>query len=277
MTTIESATLADLLGRHALLPLAWHAAGAAGRFLKDERPAGLVVDTKSTPTDVVTAMDRDAEAMIIAALLGRRPTDGFLGEEGGERIGTSGVRWIVDPLDGTVNYLFRLPMWGVSIAAEVEGTVEVGVVATPEFDEAYVAVRGEGAWLVRGGEARRLRGSACDRLSGALVTTGFGYAAERRRRQSEIVTGLITRIRDIRRNGAAVIDFCWLARGRVDGYYELGLNAWDVAAGALIASEAGMTVTGLRDDDLSDFVLAAAPAIAPDLRTVLVELRADQP
>ena len=275
MPLAETRTLADLLTLHDLLPLAWRAAAMAGPFLRDERPDDLMVDTKSTPTDAVTAMDRDAETMIAATLLRDRPDDGLLGEEGGERVGTSGVRWIVDPLDGTVNYLFRLPMWGVSIGAEIDGIVEVGVVATPAFGEAYVAVRGHGAWLITGDRAERLTGSSCRELSAALVTTGFGYDAQKRRRQSEVVSGLITQIRDVRRMGAAVIDFCWLARGRVDAYYEHGLNAWDVAAGALIAAESGAVVTGLTDDDFSTFVVAAAPAIAAPLRAALVDLDAD--
>jgi len=186
------------------------------------------------------------------------------------------VRWVVDPLDGTVNYLFDLPMWGVSIAAEVDGRVEVGVVATPSFDEAYVSVRGAGAWLISGETAHRLSGSSCTQLSSALVATGFGYAAEVRRHQSEVVTGVITQIRDVRRTGSAVIDFCWLARGRVDAYYERGLNAWDYSAGALIAQESGCSVTGLRDDDFSAFVVAAAPGIADGLRAALVAQHADE-
>ena len=272
----EVRDLADVLTLHPLLPLAWRAAGTAGRFLRDERPELLTVDTKSSPTDSVTVMDRTAEELILGELLGARPTDGLLGEEGGERLGTSGVRWIVDPLDGTVNYLFRLPMWGVSIGAEEQGTVTVGVVVTPEFDEAYIAVRGHGAWHVRGARAERMRGSDRADLGGALVTTGFGYDADRRRGQAEVVAGLIPKIRDVRRLGAAVVDFCWLARGRVDAYYEDGLNAWDYAAGALIAHEAGMLVTGLRDDDFSTFVFAAAPGIAVELRAALVALSADE-
>ena len=268
-------SLAEVLDLHPLLPMAWHAAGAAGRFLRDERPKILAVDTKSSPTDAVTVMDRTAEAMISAALLGPRPDDGLLGEEGGERLGASGVRWIVDPLDGTVNYLFELPMWGVSIAAEEHGLVTVGVVVTPEFDEGYIAVRGQGSWHIDGADAHPLQASGCTDLAAALVTTGFGYDAQLRKAQAEVVTGLITQIRDVRRMGAAVVDFCWLARGRVDGYYERGLNAWDYAAGALIAQEAGAFVSGLRDDDLSTFIFAAAPGIAAELRSALVTLNAD--
>mgnify|MGYP001274109020 CR=1 FL=1 len=275
MTSNEVAPLADVLALHPLLPIAWRAGWTAGRFLRDERPTSLTVDTKSSPTDAVTVMDRTAEALISADLLGARPHDGLLGEEGGERLGTSGVRCVVDPLDGTVNYLFRLPMWGVSIAAEEHGVVTVGVVVTPEFDEAFVAVRGQGAWHITGSVARRLQVSDCSTLTSALVTTGFGYAADMRHAQSAVVTDLITGIRDVRRLGAAVVDFCWLALGRFDAYYEFGLNAWDYAAGALIAEEAGAVVTGLHDDDFSEFILAAAPGIASELRARLVALRAD--
>jgi myo-inositol-1(or 4)-monophosphatase len=275
MTSDQSRPLDDLLTLHELLPGAWHAALRAGAFLRDERPDDLVIDTKSTSSDVVSAMDRDAEAMIIADLLGARPTDGLLGEEGGERPGTSGVRWVVDPLDGTVNYLHRLPMWGVSIAAEIDGRGEVGVVHVPEFEESYLAVRGAGAWLIRDGQGERLSGSDCPGLAAAIVATGFGYAAQRRLRQAEVVAGLITQVSDVRRIGAAVVDFCWLARGRLDAYYEAGLNPWDMAAGGLIAEEAGLVVTGLHDDDMTGFFVAAVPAIAADLRAALVALRAD--
>lgn len=271
----EMRDLPDVLSLHPLLPLAWRAAGTAGRFLRDERPDVLDVDTKSSPTDSVTVMDRTAEELILAELLGARPTDGMLGEEGGERPGTSGVRWVVDPLDGTVNYLYRLPMWGVSIAAEERGMVTVGVIGTPEFEESYLAVRGQGAWHVRGSRAERMSVRGCVDLGSALVATGFGYDAERRRAQAAVVAGLIPEIRDVRRIGSAVIDFCWLARGRLDAYYEDSLNAWDYSAGALIAQEAGAIVTGLRGDDFSAFVLAAAPGIAADLRAALVSLEAD--
>lgn len=272
----DTRPLDDLLASHPLLPGAWAAAGRAGAFLRDERPADLVIDTKSTPSDVVSAMDRTAEAMIVSDLLGPRPDDGFLGEEGGERPGTSGVRWVVDPLDGTVNYLHGLPLWGVSIGAEVDGRGEIGVVHLPALGEAYLAVRGQGAWQVRDGVGERLSGSDCPTLAAAIVATGFGYSAARRGRQAEVVRGLIVDVSDIRRMGAAVVDYCWLARGNVDAYYEAGLNPWDRAAGELIASEAGVVVTGLHDDDASGFFLAAAPGIVADLRQALVALRADE-
>lgn len=274
-----STPVADLLALHPLLPLAWEAGHRAGAFLRDERPDDLVVDTKSTPTDMVSAMDRDAEAMITAALLGPRPDDGLLGEEGGERFGTSGVRWVVDPLDGTVNYLHRIPLWGVSIGAEVDGVEEVGVVVVPELGESYLAVRDAGAWLVREQSpeiGERIACSPCADLSTAIVTTGFGYSPDRRRRQAEVVTGLIPQVADIRRLGAAVVDFCWMARGRVDGYYEAGLNPWDRAAGGLIAREAGIVMTGLHGDDASGFFVAGAPGVVHALRDALRALRADE-
>lgn len=276
MTRADQTLPPDLMALHPLVPLAWDAAVRAGAFLRDERPDDLLVDTKSTSTDVVSAMDRDAEAMILADLLGARPDDGLLGEEGGERPGTSGVRWVVDPLDGTVNYLHRIPMWGVSIAAEEAGVAQVGVIHLPVFEETFVAVRGRGAWLVDAQGTQQLGGSACDSLPSAIVATGFGYSADRRRRQMEVMSGLITEIADIRRMGAAVFDFTSLARGRVDAYFEAGLNPWDLAAGALIAQEAGATVVGLHDDDASGFFVAAAPGIVDDLRRELVRLRADE-
>jgi len=245
--TSATRTLDDLLSLHSLLPGAWSAAERAGAFLRDDRPADLVIDTKSTPSDVVSAMDRDAEAMIIADLLGPRPDDGLLGEEGGERLGTSGVRW-----------------------------VEVGVVHLPALGEAYLAVRGQGSWLVRDGIGERLVRSDCRTLASAIVATGFGYSAARRGRQAEVVRGLIVEASDIRRLGAAVVDYCWMARGNLDAYYEAGLNPWDRAAGELIAQEAGIVVTGLHDDDASGFFVAAVPAILDDLRRTLVDLRADE-
>jgi myo-inositol-1(or 4)-monophosphatase len=263
--------LADLLALHELLPLAWRAAERAGQFLRDERPVDLAIDTKSTITDVVSEMDRTAERIIVEELLGPRPQDGLLGEEGGERPGRSGVRWVVDPLDGTVNYLHRLPMWGVSIGAEIGGEAVVGVVALPQLGEVYLGVLGHGAWLVVDGVGERLHGSECADLSRAIVATGFGYSPDRRRRQAEIVSRVIGEIADIRRIGAAVVDFCWMARGRLDAYYEFGLNAWDVCAGGLIVREAGLLMTGVADDDPTRVFVAAVPAIHAQLRAALVD------
>lgn len=272
MSSATSVPLADLLRLHPALETAWRAGWAAGHFLRDERPRDLAIDTKSTPTDVVSAMDRSAERMIVDALLGRFPEDGFLGEEGGERPSASGRRWIVDPLDATVNYLYGMPLWGVSIALEDGSGVVLGVVVLPALDQAYIAVRGAGAWRVEHGVGTVLTGSSCQSLDQALVGTGFGYSAERRIRQAEVVARIIGQVRDIRRTGCAVIDFCWLAEGHSDGYYEYGLNPWDHAAAALVCREAGVVVTGLDGGaDLDPAFVAAAPAIIDDLRALLVD------
>ncbi|CAB4870514.1 MAG: inositol monophosphatase [Actinobacteria bacterium] len=257
-----------VLSLHPLLPIGWRAAGVAADFLANERPAALVVDTKSSPTDAVTEMDRGAEARLIDILLGERSTDGLLGEEGGERAGTSGVRWVVDPLDGTVNYLYGMPTWAVSVAAEVDGVCEVGVIVAPELGEAYIGVRGQGAWQVDAERAVPLRVRECTSLGSALIATGFGYAAERRRAQAAVLHELVPHIRDIRRAGAAVLDFAWLARGRLDGYYEIGLNRWDIAAGALIAAEAGARVGGLGSPDPYEGVMVAG---VPGIHGALVD------
>ena len=248
--------LSLVLDAHPLLPLAWDAAWQAARFLQDERPEDLRIESKSTASDLVSPMDKG---------------------EGGERTGTSGVRWVVDPLDGTVNYLHHMPTWGVSVAAEQSGQSVIGVVVTPAFGEAYIGVRGVGAWVVTDQMATPIRVSACPHLAAAVVATGFGYSANRRAAQGRVVHELLPKVSDIRRIGAAVIDFCWLARGRLDGYYERGLNAWDIAAGALIAAEAGASVTGLRGDGVyGSMMIAATPAIAGELQEFLLAVDADQ-
>jgi myo-inositol-1(or 4)-monophosphatase len=227
----------------------------------------LEVGTKSTGTDMVTEMDRAAEARIVEGLLGARPDDGMLGEEGTDRPGTSGVRWIVDPLDGTTNYLFGLPGFGVSIAAEHEGQVVAGVVLDVVRDELFAATLGGGA--TRNGAP--IRASAATVLPLALIATGFSYDAERRRRQAEVLVEVLPRIRDIRRFGAAAVDLCSVACGRVDGYWEKGLAVWDLAAGGLIATEAGAVVTDFDGSPaLAGAVVAAAPGIAEALRELVV-------
>jgi myo-inositol-1(or 4)-monophosphatase len=290
-----------------LLALAAKTAAAAARLLADEgaqaRPE--VVETKSSLTDVVTEMDRRAEALITEQIRAARPGDAILGEEGGETHGAPApgqpggapaaeVRWIVDPLDGTVNYLYGLSDWAVSIAAEVAGTIVAGVVAVPLHGETFLAVRGQGAWRRTDSGLHSAVGSGavgsgpggsgadgdtalrCNRgvpLGQALVGTGFGYLPGRRRVQGEVVSALLPQIRDIRRGGSASVDLCMVAAGRLDAFYERGLNYWDYAAGALIAAEAGARVTGLAGRPPgSSMTVAAGPGLYEQLTGALAAL-----
>ncbi|MCY0946721.1 inositol monophosphatase family protein [Streptomyces sp. H34-S5] len=252
-----------------LLDVGLEAARQAGELLRDGRPADLAVAaTKSSPIDVVTEMDIAAEKLITGILAGRRPEDGLLGEEGADVPGTSGVRWVVDPLDGTVNYLYGLPGWSVSIAAEYRGETVVGIVAVPMRGETFHALLGGGAWL--GG--RRLACRAAAPLDQALVATGFAYIQARRARQAAVGQRIIPLVRDIRRGGSAAVDLCDVAAGRLDGYYERGLNPWDLAAGDLIAREAGAVTGGRPGKPASgELALAATPAVFASLQPLLDE------
>lgn len=258
----------------ALLSLALDVAQRAGTLLVEGRPRDLgVAATKSSPTDVVTEMDTASERLIVEALLAARPDDGLLGEEGAARPGTSGVRWVIDPIDGTVNYLYGLPAWAVSIAAEYDGTAVAGVVHVPAAGETFTAVRGGGAFC----NGRRLQVTTGVPLGQALVGTGFGYAAARRAVQGRVLAELIGRIRDVRRGGSAAVDLCSVAAGRLDAYYERGVQAWDVAAGALVATEAGARFEGLRGVAASpELSVAAADPLFGDLHDELVRLGADR-
>ena len=233
------------------------------------------VQTKSTDTDVVTAADRTVERQVVAALRDRRPGDTVLGEEYGAAdgggAGPARTRWILDPIDGTVNYLYGLPAYAVSLAAEVDGEVVAGVVRNPVTGDEWTATRGGGAWR----DGRRLTGSTRRTLDQALVGTGFGYDPARRVHQGAVLAGLIGRIRDIRRIGVASIDLCLAAEGRLDAYFEKGLNAWDHAAGGLVATEAGLRVAGLRGAPAGpDLLVAAPPALFDALHDALAELDA---
>jgi myo-inositol-1(or 4)-monophosphatase len=198
------------------------------------------VDTKSSPTDMVSEVDRAAEAYAMQRLARLRPHDGVLGEEGALRPSTSGVRWVLDPLDGTTNYLFGVPMWSVSIAAEIDERPVVGVVIDPSRDETWQATKGRGATL-NGRPCRVADGRSS--LSTALVATGFAYQRPRRAWEAEVVARVLPEVRDIRRFGSAALDLCWVAGGRFDAYYEWGLNPWDLSAGWLLCEEAGGRVT----------------------------------
>ena len=260
----------------ALRALAERAARAAGDLVRDHRPADLgVASTKTSPTDVVTAMDTAAEALLADLLLAERPDDGLLGEEGGLRPGTSGLTWVVDPIDGTVNYLYGLPSYAISVAV-VTGEPEprawdvlAGCVHNPASGETWTATRGGGAFC----DGVRLPGPDSPPLARALVGTGFGYTVERRRSQGQVLAAMITQVRDVRRGGSAALDLCAVASGRLDAYYERGLRPWDLAAGGLIASEAGASVTGLAGLDADEaMVIAARPALARELSAALMAL-----
>jgi myo-inositol-1(or 4)-monophosphatase len=260
-----------------LLGIAREVARRAGELLRDGRPADLAVAaTKSSPIDVVTEMDIAAEKLITGLIADRRPDDGFLGEEGASSDGTSGVRWVIDPLDGTVNYLYGLPTWSVSIAAEQDGERVVGVVAAPMRGETYHAVRGHGAWATGPWDGERpLACRPAPPLEQALVSTGFNYVTAVRTHQAEVARQLIPRLRDIRRGGSAAIDLCDLAAGRLDGYYERGLHPWDVAAGDLIAREAGALTGGRPGERPSyDLTVAATPGVFEPLQGLLEDLGA---
>lgn len=260
-----------------LLDMALPIAQRAGRFLHEGWFTGWDVDTKSSAIDMVTSMDKGAERLIVDAIAAIRPNDGVLGEEGANSAGTSGVRWIIDPLDGTTNYVYHIPLWGVSVAVEVDGVVVAGVVDVPAQGVTYAAAKGEGAWVISGGTTEALSCSTLEQRSSALVGTGFGYDSARRTRQGAVIAGLLGTVRDIRRSGSCVIDLTWLASGRLDAYFERGLNPWDYSAATLIAREAGAIVSGLDGAEPSiEFLVGAAPAIFTEIHDALVALHAHE-
>ena len=262
----------DVLDPSSTLALAVDLARAAGALALSMHSGLAGHDTKSTPTDVVTAADHACEELLVRGIRSARPRDGILGEEGASTEGTSGVTWVVDPIDGTVNYLYGLPQWAVSIGVEVDGRAQVGVVFDPSKDELWTAVRGEGSWL----DGRPLRCSAVAELSQTLLGTGFSYDARRRTVLALHLQQLLPAVRDLRRLGAGSLDLCSVAAGRVDAYYEQGLNPWDMSAGLLVAEEAGARTGDLRGGPGSArMVVASAPAVFAPLVGVLVGLDAD--
>jgi myo-inositol-1(or 4)-monophosphatase len=258
----------------------------AGRFIRDERPPRMgVAATKSTETDVVTVMDRRSEELLHRLILSARPGDGILGEEGAHVVGTTGLTWVVDPIDGTVNYLYEVPAYAVSVAVVVgdpsaEGGWRpvAGAVADPCLRRVHHARRGGGAWTrpenpEEGQDlaaAARLVVSAEDRLGRSLLATGFGYAPEVRARQAEVLRRVLPAVRDIRRIGSAALDLVRVAEGSVDAYAESGLNAWDLAAGWLIVEEAGGVVVGETDGPGKTLAVAAGPALVEPVRSLFL-------
>ena len=256
----------------ALLGLALEIAGEASAVLRAAAGrADLHIDRKSSVTDLVTEIDHAVEALVTDRIGQARPGDAILGEEGADRPGTTGIRWVVDPIDGTTNFVYGMPGYAVSIAAERSCVPLIGVVAVPALGETFTAVAGGGARC--NGES--IRASSKAELATALIGTGFSYDAGRRASQGTVVAALLPRIRDVRRMGAASVDLCAVACGRLDGYYESGLAPWDWAAGALIAAEAGAIVTGLHGGPPSRTSLVAAGSDLHELLcSTLVDLGA---
>jgi myo-inositol-1(or 4)-monophosphatase len=247
------------------LELAERAARAAGEVLLSyygRAPEGLA--SKTSATDPVSDADREAERVIRELLEAERPDDGLVGEEGSRSSGDSGRRWVVDPLDGTVNFLYGLRAWGVSVALEDEEGLAVGVVFNPVSRECFAAERGKGATL----NGQPIHVTGCRSLDRAMVATGFSYESERRAEQAEILVRLLPRIRDLRRAGAAALDLAYVAAGRADSFYERGLKRWDEAAGLLLVHEAGGVTADLAGEPHGG-VAAATPELLEELLPLL--------
>jgi len=262
-----------------LMDLAATLAREAGELVIQGRARAAVTSTKTSPIDIVTQMDVAAETLLRSRLAEKRPDDAILGEEGEETAGTSGVTWVVDPIDGTVNYLYGLPHFAVSVAAVEGGTdpatwrILAGAVYGGD-GVGWKAAAGHGAW--RNGEP--LVRSGGPTLSATLLGTGFNYIADRRAAQGKIISQVLPQVRDIRRLGSAAVDLCLVAEGKLDAYYEHGLHPWDFAAGALIASEAGVKVAGI-DGGAADshLLIAAVESVWDELRDALDAAGARRP
>jgi myo-inositol-1(or 4)-monophosphatase len=245
-----------------LLALAIGVAHEAGAGLRDAFGRALEISAKSTPTDLVSEADLSTERLIRARLEAARPDDAILGEEGDDLPGTSGLRWVVDPLDGTINFLFGIPHWCVSIACEDSEGALAGVVFDPMRGETWTATRAGAAQL----DGAPIRARDRRALSGAMVATGFGYDAAVRESQALVLARLLPRVADVRRFGAAALDLAWTAAGRFDAYFERGVKHWDVAAGALICARAGLVVHALPAAPPAERgTLVAVPAIVEEL------------
>lgn len=277
----DSPLLPDEATTRELMELAASMAREVGDLVRTTRETGVdLAGVKSTVTDVVTEADLAAERRLRELIATHRPQDAILGEEGGATAGTSGLTWVVDPIDGTVNYMYGLPVYAVSVAV-VAGepdpatwTQVAGAVCSPVDGLLWRAGRGLGAWL---GD-RRLAVNAPRPLGESLVATGFGYDAALRRQQAQVLTGVLDKVRDIRRAGSCAIDLCSLASGQLDAFFERGTNPWDFAAGGLVVREAGGVVTGLRGSAESSTMMVAGPAeTVRQIVELLEQLDADAP
>jgi myo-inositol-1(or 4)-monophosphatase len=275
MTALHGTGSIEELGDYAV-----QLATGAARLISGGRASrdgdDLDIGSKSSSTDLVTAIDRASEQWLVEQIMRDRPTDAVLGEEGGGREGSSGVRWVLDPIDGTVNFVLGLPEYAVSVAAEQDGRVVAGAVCNPVSGELFRATLGGGAWLDGPTGSTRLSGPRRIELDRAVIGTGFGYDRAQRARQGRVVAELLPRVADIRRMGSAALDLCAVACGRLDAYFEVGLNPWDRAAGGLVAAEAGCVVAGLRGEPASARMVTAAGAeLSGPLIALLEEFDAD--
>ena len=233
----------------------------------DSQPdAGSAVRAKSTPTDPVTVVDTETERLLRVRLAELRPGEHILGEEeGGPTGGREGLTWVLDPIDGTVNFVYGIETYAVSVAVQRDGASLAGAVANVPTGALYSAALGHGARLQRGGVTTALGASAAVDLSMSLVGTGFSYAADHRVRQAEVLAKMLPVVRDVRRLGSAALDLCMVAAGALDAYYEDGVHVWDWAAGALIAAEAGASLLLPPADGEAGMIVAAAPGVADAL------------
>jgi len=262
------AGLLSVASPSALGALAVECARAAGELLRERFVAGgeRAVASKSSPTDVVSEADYAAERAIRELLAARRPGDAILGEEGGETQVGEGLRWIVDPLDGTVNFLFGVPQWCVSVAVHDDDGGVAGVVFDPLRDEIFCGERGGQATL----NGAPVAGSRRSELASALVATGFGYDAEVRATQAEVLARVVPLVRDVRRMGSAALDLAWTAAGRYDAFYERGVQAWDVAAGSVLCECSGLVVRPLEArGDAPDGIVVAPPGVIDELHALV--------
>ena len=243
------------------MKLAHTVAKLAGSHLMN-RPSSFTFTEKSSAVDFATQMDQQAEELIVREILNSRPDDGIIAEEGAARTSKSGITWVIDPLDGTVNYLYGLPGWNVSIAAKDKDGVLVGVVYAPSINGLWSAVRGGDATY----NGDKIKCNDPVTLDKALLATGFAYDLDLRMKQGQVISNLLPRIRDLRRNGAAAVDLCYVAMGALDGYFEASLNEWDHAAGGLIATQAGAVISGRAGGPANkDLVVCAGPALHAQL------------
>ena len=250
---------ADL--KQELVSLAEEVARSAGALLM-QRPDSFTFTEKSSAVDFATQMDQQAEALIVKSLLAARPDDGIIAEEGAAQISKSGITWVIDPLDGTVNYLYGLPGWNISIAAKNQDGVIAGVVFAPTINSLWKATKYGGAFF----NDKSIKCNDPVNLNLALIATGFSYDLELRKEQGARIQKLIPQIRDLRRNGAAAVDLCYVAMGAVDAYFESSLKEWDFAAGGLIATEAGAVISGRTGGAPDgDMVVCAGPSLHAQL------------